>query len=229
MNWQPEQSYLKWGKNLLASMTDGAIWKIPATENTYIISHSKQELQLITGHLDDWHEKNKILFATFGYKVIDCRHLPRETKKTIEVQLTALNITDDLDEIIPGMIEQCLETGKGFLLTVNGFDDDPRELSDIPEVIAFFGKLFSSGLASCLEFSSVATSLEQGLGTSGFGALGALEVWAAWKGLTKQDELTESQRVQFLDDYLSAKSKIKPSGKEIPEGQTKIKRFEGNK
>jgi len=84
----------------------------------------------------------------------------------------SIDMTDDeLKECIHKMHPRCIETGKGFYLTINGYDHDPREIWEIPEVVPFFQKLIDIGFVGLLE---ACTADDKAM--SGFGVLEVLFV-----------------------------------------------------
>ena len=74
---------------------------------------------------------------------------------------------------------------EGFYLTISGYDDDSRELWEIPEAIELCKRIISSGLIVVLKGSSQVKEL----GARDFGGLpaplGAFEVWAFSEGRMK--------------------------------------------
>lgn len=67
-----------------------------------------------------------------------------------------------------------------IVCSIHGFDDDPRELWNIPEVQSFCRRLIDIGFISDLEF---APHWEPDLsGTPGQGGLGAVEIWLMAEG-----------------------------------------------
>jgi len=108
---------------------------------------------------------------------------------------------DMTDEEIKGAIVQCLprvqKASFGALLTISGYDDDPRELHEIPESIAFFKRLSDIGFISILEVSSSVDGIARIPKPSP--GLGAFEVWAFGnQKVTANSEFGSSILKEFL-------------------------------
>lgn len=70
--WKPSQTDIDWVSNLVRILTDNAVWSIPGNGNVYRLSKSRKRLILIHGTPDDeTHERNKIVFGSIGYAVLD--------------------------------------------------------------------------------------------------------------------------------------------------------------
>jgi len=65
-----------------------------------------------------------------------------------------------------------------FVLTVDGYNDDPRDLYQIPEVIGLFKRLLNNGFISLLEYSTIHPIMAPKNMPIPSPGLGALEVWA---------------------------------------------------
>jgi hypothetical protein len=91
---------------------------------------------------------------------------------------------DQTDEQLVAQIRAVMERPADIILAVGGFDDDPRDLWDIPEVRAHFRRLVDFGLIAILVPST-------GLGElcpahlAGCPGLGGFEVWALGHGLLR--------------------------------------------
>lgn len=86
---------------------------------------------------------------------------------------------DELKECIHKAHPRCVKTGRGCLITVNGYDRDKRELWQIPEVKTFFDRLIDIGFLSVMELMA-----QEALpGSPGFGAV---EVWMLATGQIKK-------------------------------------------
>jgi len=84
--------------------------------------------------------------------------------------LTTDMTDDEIKECIHRMHPRAVKSGQGFLLTISGYDRDPRDLWEIPNDITFFNKLIDIGFLSVLAINAQAVMP----GTPGFGAM---EVW----------------------------------------------------
>lgn len=78
--------------------------------------------------------------------------------------------------------------------TISGFDDDPRDLWEIPEAADLMKRLWDVGFA-CLLHGNVP-------GTPGYfqGFFGAMQLWACWKGIANR-EVTDEEKFEFVADY----------------------------
>ena len=94
-----------------------------------------------------------------------------------------LSLADDMTdaeikECIQDIIPVCRLKQQGFCLSISGYDEDPRDLWNIPKAVGFMKRLCDLGFISTLEVSTTADDLIrsefQELKLPGFGAL---EVW----------------------------------------------------
>lgn len=76
----------------------------------------------------------------------------------------------ELREVVVKMFPCVANENVPFTLFVSGYDDDPRELWEIPEVVDFFHRCIDAGVISLLPFSTMVTP-------NPVPGLGALEVW----------------------------------------------------
>ncbi len=102
-------------------------------------------------------------------------------KKILPDDLHVLALTVDMpDDEIKGVIAQILprvmKAKFGAVLTVSGYDDDPRELYQIPECVDFFRRISDLGLIGILEVSSSLDGISRFPGPAP--GLGAFEIWA---------------------------------------------------
>lgn len=113
---------------------------------------------------------------------------------------------DDTDETLRNKMiemESLLSSGlckTGFLLTISGYENDSRELWQIPEVRKLTKRLVKIGFISLLEF---ATHLKSMIDPDPLykSTLGAFEVWAISKGIIKSyySKVTKEQYSLFLE------------------------------
>ena len=81
LDYVPTPSHIEWAQNLINMAANGATWGVPANQTIYIIDKANKQIRLVEGELDDWFDKNVILFGKIGYEVIDdrgpkpCQHL----------------------------------------------------------------------------------------------------------------------------------------------------------
>jgi hypothetical protein len=119
-------------------------------------------------------------------------------KSLLYCSVTVDMTDDEIKEMIHKMYRRVDEVGHGFLFTVAGYNNDPRELWEIPEVIAFFKRLIDIGFLSVLE--PVAQ-----IADPGGPAFGALEVWMVATGQInekKDHEITREMVGQLFTDVL---------------------------
>tara|TARA_Y100000034_G_scaffold136085_2_gene210722 strand:+ start:1131 stop:1658 length:528 start_codon:yes stop_codon:yes gene_type:complete len=130
----------------------------------------------------------------------------------LRADMTQERIHACMKEIAPTVIRK----NQGCVITVDGYDNDERELYDIPEVVDLFKRLMAEGFISLLE---VSTSIEE-MAPEGmpvpFPGLGALEVWAmseqkynewfggGWveHGERRQGQVATVEIKRFLDEVL---------------------------
>jgi hypothetical protein len=118
---------------------------------------------------------------------------------------TTVQITDMIRKIQP----VCLENQQGFCLSISGFDDDPRELYQIREVIEFTKRLVKLGFMSCLHVTTTIKDLiPEPFKSRRLPGLGALELWLfASEQMKPSLELDKSTFQTFVND-LEASNKI---------------------
>lgn len=86
------------------------------------------------------------------------------------VDLTVNMTNQQLKGIMAEMYTLCSNGPQGHTITINGYGDDPRELMEIPEVIAFYKRLINLGFLSLLEVSTTSV-IAQKKDLLGIGAL----------------------------------------------------------
>ncbi len=123
---------------------------------------------------------------------------------TVHIKMTDEEIKDAVRNLQP----VCLEKQQGFCLTISGFDDDPRELYEIPEVVAFAERLVKYGFMSCLHVTTTIEDLIPQFKGRKLPGLGALELWLfASKQMKPSLELDKSTFQIFVND-LETSNKI---------------------
>jgi hypothetical protein len=81
-----------------------------------------------------------------------------------------------------------------IVCSIYGFDEDPRELHEIPEVRGFCRRLVSVGFISYLDYASTLLPEERQTAPG----LGAFEVWACGEGIMRNGlEFTENLSARF--------------------------------
>lgn len=119
----------------------------------------------------------------------------------INKDMTAQEMRAKIKELI-AIIEV---TQRGFHLSVNGYDQDPRDLWEIPKAIALLQRVWDTGLAALLEPSSKET-------------LGALEVWMIITGrITHQGQysITQQIRDQFIHELMACNRRCRQAATEL--------------
>ena len=110
---------------------------------------------------------------------------------------------EEIEEAMKDMAPICAATKTGFFICVDGYENDKRELWQIPEVASFFKMLICKGFISFLEVSSIAegiTRLDKDVTDIGFPGFGALEVWMIANGKMGKGrtDIERSEIVKFL-------------------------------
>jgi hypothetical protein len=145
----------------------------------------------------------------------------------MDIMFLSLNadMTDnEIKDCIQNMIPVCMANRRGFCLTLGGFDNDSRELWQIPEAIQFMKKLCNIGFISVLEVSTTSPDLIReefrifADGKNGIGGFGALEVWMCATEIMGlgQTELDQATLEAFRRDLDIANEKSAKICKEPP-------------
>jgi hypothetical protein len=123
---------------------------------------------------------------------------PADGKKLV---ILGLSIRETNDEILGYMRamkaerEEC--SHNPIVCLIDGFNNDPRELFDIPEVRAFCRRLMTIGFASYLDYSTTLVP-----GHRAKQAWGAFEVWLCAEGRMKAKSMDFPKSI--LDEFWSA-------------------------
>lgn len=117
-----------------------------------------------------------------------------------EIKLVTIRAAFDNAKIRNMMRElhRVLENGvhkTGFVLTVSGWDDDPRDVWQIPECVDLFKRLVELGFISLLEVSTHAKDIAQ---IPDCGGLGALEIWLMSQGKVTVGDSSIDRRTMGL-------------------------------
>jgi hypothetical protein len=128
------------------------------------------------------------------------------------MNLTSKMSEAEIEEAMKDMAPVCHATKTGFFICVDGYEEDPRELWEIPEVATFFQRLVSSGFISFLEVSATAeglTRLDKEITSIGFPGFGALEVWMISKGMMHagRTDIDRAEMKKFISDLDAANAK----------------------
>lgn len=107
-----------------------------------------------------------------------------------------------LERVIFDRMPACVTYGKANTVMLDGFNDDGRELWEIPEAVAILERMVSTGFISILE----PTSHLEGIRSDHCPAmgLGAFEVWAATKNLVgvESRDISQDTLRQFFREVL---------------------------
>lgn len=111
---------------------------------------------------------------------------------TMQAIIVSPSNTDaDIRRVIRNSNSLAVQGSQGFLLFITGYDDDPRELWDIPECIELIDRLVAHGILAVLDFNIGAGS--QPL------ALGGFVVWIIHKRKRDWDRRVTKD---LLDEFL---------------------------
>jgi hypothetical protein len=138
-------------------------------------------------------------------------------KEEYDLKVIALEI-DQTEKDLQEMAYK-LSGEMGFYLTISGFDDDSRELWQIPEAIDLCRRIVKTGFIAVLEASSSVEGIrtsdsDPGLGIlthAAFIGLGAFEVWVFSEGRMKSGGVTFSKNdiFEFYNVLVEAQEKLK--------------------
>lgn len=87
------------------------------------------------------------------------------------------------------------KTREGVLVSIDGYDQDPRDLWNIPEVVTFAKRLVDHGVCSV---ATVSTTLDPKFEGPGGKPFGGFEIWLLSKGYLGRADLEG----KFLEDLL---------------------------
>lgn len=120
----------------------------------------------------------------------------RDLNSTI---ITVDHTDDELKNIIVSLTRLIRAHGKPFVLFISGYDNDQRELWEIPEVQSLCERLVNSGFISLLE---------TGLPTGAPYALTAFRVWKIAKGEMRRTLMTSREEgSQFFKELMECNAK----------------------
>lgn len=117
------------------------------------------------------------------------------------VHLTVGHTNDELLDLMQGTKSAREQRACGKIVAaIAGYDDDPREVWEIPEVRAFCRRLFNIGFASYLDAFGKDWLKDASTEPSG---LGAFEVWMIGEGQMRSEfDVTR----ELLDEFQAALS-----------------------
>jgi hypothetical protein len=108
---------------------------------------------------------------------------PRKEGPTLFTVVTVVDQTDE--ELVTTARNVAARSHRDTVMVamvVHGYDHDPRELHEIPEVVTHMRRLVDFGFISILTRSSTMPALG-GIDMGGFRVFGALEAWAFAEGM----------------------------------------------
>jgi hypothetical protein len=117
----------------------------------------------------------------------------------LKVVAVTTEMTDgELLKMMRTLEQQVRCANMGFVLTVSGYDNDLRELWEIPKCIELFRKLVDMGFISVLEVSTHIKEISRIPDCPGFGAF---EIWSIADGRMTGGTTTypKSVIIEFLD------------------------------
>lgn len=118
----------------------------------------------------------------------------------------------DIKSIIQKVLPVCEAKKQGCCLSINGYDDDERELWEIEEVVDFLKKLQDNGFFALLEVSTSCPELIRNYpGLDKLPGFGALETWMITTGrmATGKNSLNKETMQLFIEDLEVASEKAK--------------------
>jgi hypothetical protein len=129
--------------------------------------------------------------------------MSEEPIKLVEIRVSTTD--EELVEMMAGMAKALSSATqrRGFVLTVGGYDDDPRELDQIPEVVNLLKRIYSTGLIAFLEGFTMIEKLTNPLYFQvGFGAF---EVWhiAKYGPLTTMNSIKLDRIKEFTEEWIN--------------------------
>lgn len=118
----------------------------------------------------------------------------------------------EIEEVIQKSMPICKNKAQGFVFSLGGFDEDPRELWQIPKAIKFMKMIMDIGFMSVLEVSTMCVELmpERFKGIGGAPGLGALELWVCANNRMHEENLDISNEMmkEFLADLNESNNKV---------------------
>jgi len=134
---------------------------------------------------------------------------------------------DEIKESIQNMIPICTIKSQGFCLSINGYDEDHRELWQIPEALGFMRRLCDFGFLSVLETSTTCPDLiNKQYKVDNLPGFGALEVWmCATNRLEKGKNDIDRETMNKFHEALGVSNRRAEEIMKEPPYQTGIQKF----
>ena len=124
---------------------------------------------------------------------------------------------DEILDCLQKMSPLVKETQDGFFICVSGYDNDKRELWQIPEVSQFFKRIIKTGFMSLMEVSSSINGicrLDDKILEIGIPGLGAIEMWLISRNELKK-EISQEKIKEFFRELMES-NKILESNINLP-------------
>jgi hypothetical protein len=118
----------------------------------------------------------------------------------LNVLKVSANLGDKaLNELLGLANAKCLKHRAAFWLVIEGFDEDPRELWDIPEAIDLIDRLVAFGFMTVL-----------GVSVDDFKLLGAYQIWVIHNRLMQGNAMpfTKELFTQFTSDLIKSNNLV---------------------
>lgn len=123
---------------------------------------------------------------------------------SLSVDMTDNEIKDCIQQSLP----VCNAKEQGFFLSIDGYDDDRRELWQIPEVVKFMKRLCDFGFIAILEASTTCSVLirKEYKKFKKLPGIGALEVWMFATGrmekMIKENNSIDTKTMNEFSNFL---------------------------
>lgn len=135
------------------------------------------------------------------------------------VSLTSDMSDSEIKEYIQKMLPVCATNGQGFCLSISDFDEDHRELWQIPEAKSFMKRLCDLGFISILEVSTTCPDLlKEEYKVNKLPGFGALEVWLCGTNRmgSGHNDIDQKTMAKFIEDLNTANLRADEVMKEPP-------------
>lgn len=132
-------------------------------------------------------------------------------RQLICIEMNVAQSDEEIKDCIRRILPLCHKNKMGACFSIQGFDDDEREVWEIPETIEFMKKLVDLGFMSILEISTTSPSLVRTeiFHTDKLPGLGAIELWmcATSRMGNGANEVTPAEFKMFTDALQASNAK----------------------